>query len=267
MSMNIDQAGGIIHTQAVVSFYNGVQINDGKTASAGRPIYDDVEMIRIQWAGNTKSELHAPASDRSDRPIVNREDQSRYWPKWKDHPDFKAAYEAFKAGNEHVVNGTPVSELPFLTDARRLELKAINILTAEQLAAVDINTKLGRDLVSLRQQAAVYLQRAAGAAVDAQHEMEKAAMQAQVDELKAQMAQLLTATSSKAPVAAKKAVTPAQEHDPVYATFDSFDDDSLRAYLTDATGEAPHNRCGHAKLVEMAVEADRKMKAASQIAA
>ena len=264
MSMNIDQAGGIIHTQAVVSFYNGVQINDGKTAAAGRPIYDDVEMIRIQWAGNTKSELHAPASDRSDRPIVNREDQSRYWPKWKDHPDFKAAYEAFKAGNEHVVNGTPVSELPFLTDARRLELKAINILTAEQLAAIDINSKLGRDLVSLRQQAAVYLQRAAGAAVDAQHEMEKAAMQAQLAELKAQMAQLLTATSGKAPVAAKKVAAPE-----TVSPFNGWADEDIRAWMRDADPGAPepHHKLGNAKLIALADELNARIKAQSMEAA
>lgn len=264
MSMNIEQAGGIIHTQAVVHFYNGVQINDGKTAAAGRPIYDDVEMIRIQWAGNTKSELHAPASDRSDRPLTNPEDQSRYWPRWKDHPDFKAAYDAFKAGKEHVVNGTPISELPFLTDARRLELKAINILTAEQLAAVDINTKLGRDLVNIRKQAALYLERASGAAVDAKHEMEKAAMQMQVDELKAQMSQLLAATSGKSPVAAKKAAAPE-----TVSPFSGWADEDIRNWMRDADPGAPepHHKLGNAKLIALADEMNARIKAQSMEAA
>ena len=57
-------AGDMIHTQAVPRFYMGLIQNELKSKEAGRPIYDDIEMIEIKWAGNTKSELHAPASDR-----------------------------------------------------------------------------------------------------------------------------------------------------------------------------------------------------------
>lgn len=266
MAVNtIDQAGGMIHTQAIVSFYNGAQINQGKTTTAGRPIYDDVEMIRIQWAGNTKSELHAPANDRSDRPIVNPEDRTKTWPKWKEHPDFAKAYAAFKSGQASAMNGTPIAELPFLTDARRLELKAVNIHTAEQLAGLDHNTvqKLGMGIGQIKQQAQAYLERAAGAAVDAKHEAERSAMQAQIDELRA----LLTKPTDGAPVAPKpksgpKAVAQVatEAASPVYQTFDSFADDELRAYLTEA-GEVPHNRCGHASLVKMACDVDARLKA------
>ena len=101
-------SGDQIHTQAIIDFYNGHEQNDIKSKAAGRPIFDDVEMIRIRWAGNTKSELHAPAEDRSDRPVINPMDRSRSWPKWKDHPDFKAAYDAFKAGQSVALNGTPI---------------------------------------------------------------------------------------------------------------------------------------------------------------
>lgn len=265
MAMNIDQAGGMIHTQAIVSFYKGAQLNQGKTSSQGRPIYDDVEMVRIQWAGNTKSELHAPANDRSDRPIVNPEDRSKVWPKWKDHPDFAKAYAAFKAGEASTINGTPISELPFLTDARRLELKAINILSAEQLANLDSQAvqKLGMGIAQLKQQAKAYLERAAGAAVDAKHEAERLAMQQQIDELRA----LLTKPTD-APAIAKATATKE-----ISATstspFQGWDDPDIRNWLKEAdpTAPAPHNRCSHATLVKMADEANERIKAGNQAVA
>jgi len=262
MSANtIDQIGGMIHTQAIVDFYNGAQKNEVKSLAAGRPIYDDVEMIRIRWAGNTKSELHAPANDRSDRPIKNREDNSRYYPKWKDHPDFKPAYDAFKAGQASVLNGTPISELPFLTEGQRLELKAINILTAEALANVDPNSKLGSGLKDLRRDAQNYLQRAAGAAVDARHEAEKAAMQAQMDELKAQMAEL-SSLGSKATPKAAKADKPAPASTSPFA---SWAPDDIRAWIKDAAPNEPepHHKLGHAKLIELADSINERLRAAA----
>jgi len=258
-ALSIDQIGGMIHTQAIVDFYNGATKNDVKSSQAGRPIYDDVEMIRIRWAGNTKSELHAPADDRCDRPIKNREDNSRYYVKWKDHPDFKPAYDAFKAGQSSVLNGTPITELPFLTEGQRLELKAINILTAEALANVDPNTKLGSGLKDLRQDAKNYLERAAGAAVDARHEAEKAAMQAQLDEMRAQISELASLGSKPKAV---KAPAPA----PVSASpFETWGDDDIRAWLKDAdpSADEPHHKLGHAKLVALADETNARLRAAA----
>ncbi|NBT32227.1 MAG: hypothetical protein EBT13_10110, partial [Rhodobacteraceae bacterium] len=84
---------------AFADFYNGTMRNETKSIAAGRPIFDDVEMIRIRWAGNTKNEFHAPASDRSDRPVLDPETNTKWWPTWREHPDFRQAYEAFKLGN------------------------------------------------------------------------------------------------------------------------------------------------------------------------
>lgn len=252
MSANtIDQLGGMIHTQAIIDFYNGAQHNDVKSQKAGRPVYDDVEMIRIRWAGNTKSELHAPASDRCDRPIRNKEDNSRYYVAWKDHPDFKAAYEAFKSGQASALNGTPISELPFLSEARRLELKAINILTAEALAGVDVNSRLGAGLSDIRRQAQLYLERAAGAAVDAKHEAEKAAMQAQLDEMRARLDALAGGAAPAAKAKPKRADVPRAEKSA--SPFDSWEDADIRAWMKDADPDAEDpGPVGHNQLVALA---------------
>jgi len=260
-ALSIDQIGGMIHTQAIVDFYNGATKNDVKSLQSGRPIYDDVEMIRIRWAGNTKSELHAPADDRCDRPIRNREDNSRYYVKWKDHPDFKPAYDAFKSGQASVLNGTPIAELPFLTEGQRLELKAINILTAEALANVDPNSKLGSGLKDLRQDAKNYLERAAGAAVDARHEAEKAAMQAQLDALKEQMAELVS-MGSKPKAAKASTAAPATVSSSPFASWAA---DDIRAWMKDAdpSEPEPHHKTGHSKLCELADALNDRLRAAA----
>ena len=46
-------------------------------------------------------------------------------------------YEAFKTGEAAKGEGTPIEELPFLTAARRAELKALHIHTAEALSQLE----------------------------------------------------------------------------------------------------------------------------------
>jgi hypothetical protein len=233
-------------------------------------------MIRIRWAGNTKSELHAPAEDRCDRPIKNREDNSRYYVKWKDHPDFKPAYDAFKAGQASVLNGTPIAELPFLTEGQRLELKAINILTAEALANVDPNSKLGSGLKDLRQDARNYLERAAGAAVDARHEADKAALQQQIDELRAlvetgagktKLRKIVEETTrpETARILAKAAELLPEDPATSTSPFASWEPDDIRSWIKDADpeGDQPHARLGKAKLVEFADDLNARLRQAA----
>lgn len=251
----LEQLGGMIHTQAIVDFYNGAQYNDAKSQKEGRPIYDDVEMIRIRWAGNTKSELHAPANDRSDRPIKNREDNSRYYPKWKDHPDFKAAYDAFKAGQAWSANGTPIAELPFLTNARRMELQAVNIHTAEQLANLDQKTanKFGMDMLNLQSQARLYLQRASGAAVDAQHAAERQSMLDEMAAMRQQLDALLSGAAPPAPSAVTKKATRTRTTGPATASpFSDWEDADIRNWIKDVepTAGIPADRAGLLKLAD-----------------
>lgn len=248
----------LIHTQAVPRFYMGTMQNEAKSREAGRPIYDDIEMIEIKWAGNTKSELHAPANDRCDRPLRNPENNDRYYVKWKEHPDFAKAYETFKAGLGSQVSGTPLSELPFLTEGRRQELHAINIHTAEQLAGLSGAQigKYGFGMGDMCKQAQNYLERAKGAEIDAKHEAEKAAMQAELAALRAQMDALLSgqpATPSQLPAKAPTAATATAP-----SPFDSWEPQDIRNWINDAitqnglSDEPPHSRLGKPKLIEMA---------------
>lgn len=265
MALQAVAAGDVIHTQAIPRFYMGTVHNEVKSKQAGRPIYDDVEMIEIKWAGNTKSELHAPASDRCDRPMRNPENNDRYYVSWKDHPDFAKAYEAFKAKTGAHIQGTPLSELPFLSEGRRAELHAINIHTAEQLAGLSGAQigKYGFGMGDLCNQAKNYLERAKGAEVDARHEQEKSAMQAELAALRAQMDALLSGT----PAPAKATVSQASA---APSPFDSWEPQDIRNWINDAitqnglSDEPPHSRLGKPKLIEMAdrIAAELQAKAA-----
>ena len=249
---------------AFADFYNGTIRNDTESAKAGRPIFDDVEMVRIRWAGNTKNEFHAPASDRSDRPVVDPATNDKYWPKWKDHPDFIDAYEAFKKGQAIASNGTPLEEWPTLSAAKRAELKAINIMTVDQLANLDAGglKRLGIEGPKLKEQAKAYLDRAAGAAVDARHAAEREEMQRQIDELKAMMQGGGEAVSPVKVARAKAKAAVADDADVSNSPFFGMDDESIRLWCKEAdpSGEQPHHRLGHAGLVQFATTLNDRLK-------
>lgn len=259
-----------VNRLAFADFYNGSVQNDLETSKAGRPIFDDVEMIRIRWAGNTKNEFHAPANDRSDRPIIEPETNSKVWPKWKDHPDFLPAYEAFKRGQAVTLNGTPLSEWPALTEARRAELKALNIFTVDQMANLDPTAmkRLGQDGPRLKEQAVLFLERAAGAAVDAQHASEREEMQRQIDELRAlvQGGASATAPATTGAKTTRKAAKAEPETPASASPFASWEPDDIRAWLKDAdpTAPEPHHKTGQAKLVEIADETNARLQAAKK---
>lgn len=259
-------AGDMIHTQAIPRFYMGLIQNDIKSKEAGRPIYDDIEMIEIKFSGNTKTEHHAPAHDRCDRSLRNPENNDRYYVSWAKHPDFVKAYEAFKAGQDGYMAGTPLSELTFLTEGRRAELRAINIHSAEQLAGLTGAQigKYGFGMGDLCKQAQNYLERAKGTELDARHEAEKADMQAQLADLQAQMRDLL---SAKAP--APKAVASSAAPKAAPSPFDSWDAADIKNWIKDAdpSEPEPHHKAGKAKLIEIADRIAAKLQADQSVAA
>lgn len=102
-----------------VVFYMGALQNDGKTIEQGRPIFDDVECVRIIIPGDTKSVVDRPATP---------QDKAR----------FTKQYTLFRQGRneDEQVSGTRLSEWPLLTRAQVAEFHFLNIKTVEQLADV-----------------------------------------------------------------------------------------------------------------------------------
>lgn len=123
-----------------VSFYVNAVPHEGKSAEEGRPIYMDVEYIKIVIPG-TKNEG-------ANRPV--REDDKKRFPRH---------YAAFKEGLAEQVIGTPLEELVSIPVSRRAELKAQGIKTVEMLAGVSDTTgpKLGMGWLDNRKVANEYL--------------------------------------------------------------------------------------------------------------
>ena len=109
--------------QLLVKFFNHPQISKFKSDKAGLPMYDDVEMISVIQPGE-KEEIK----------VLATEFHRRRFPK---------QYEAFQKGLEQTAGGTPLDHLFPSEPSTIANLKAFNIYTVQQLAAItDVATKL-----------------------------------------------------------------------------------------------------------------------------
>ncbi len=162
----------------VVPYFKNVAVED-KNASklAGRPIFKDMEVVEIRIAGDRNYAPVMPAHSMWRRIDDEPVSYAQRWPE---------QYARFKAHEEQVASGTPLSELPFLTEAKRQELRGLKVYTAEALAALD-----GKNLASLgingremKEQAAAYLAKAGGAARDVAMAAEIATLRAELDAMR-----------------------------------------------------------------------------------
>jgi hypothetical protein len=228
-----------------VEFFPKTEPDPVASREAGMPKFKTVDMISIKWPGDKSRHLVAPANSPSLR------GPDGYWltyaQRWPEH------FKAYKAGQEYIGDGVPISEAPFLTEARRMELKAQNIHTIEALRDMpdNIKKKVGHDGHELSTQAKVFLEKQAGFAVESRLAAQNEALQAQVTMLSEQMANLMKA----GPVAKPQEASPFME----------MGDDELKAYIKDASGSLPRGQPSHETLVRMCDEiiAKDKEKAAA----
>lgn len=208
--------------------------NDAKSKLAGRPIYDDMEVVRVRMAANKQTVAVFPAHEvagwtDTDDGRVEETYAMRY-------PD---QYKKFKAGEAQAMSGTPLEELTFLTQSKRMELKALNIYTAEALSLLDgQNLKLlgigGREL---KNQAVAYLANAAGSADVTKLAADNVLMKDTIRDLQEQMAALRNPATPPAPTA---------------SPYDDWEDTDLKDHIEKATGARPRGNPSHATLVGMA---------------
>jgi hypothetical protein len=212
----------------VPRFYIHTTENKAKSKLAGRPIFDDMEVVEVRFAGNRQTVSVFPAhaicgqiqgEDGDYRPTT-------YAERWPDQ------YKRFKAKQQQVAAGTPVDELPFLTQAKRSELKALSIYTAEALAALDGQElkNLGQGGRELKNQAQAYLDRASGSA-------DVTAMASKIEELTQLVAEL---RSDKLPATASE--------------FEAWEDTQIKDWIEGKVGERPKGNPSHATLVKRADE-------------
>lgn len=236
-------------SRLVVTFENHAVPNKTRSDLEGRPIFDDMEICRIRTAGDRQNMGAYPAW--AEAPPWVEDGFSRsgtYAEKYADQ------YARFKKGQAQTQDGTPVDQLPFLTKAKREELKRLNIYTAESLAALDgANLKtLGQDGRDWKNQAQAYIDNASGSAAATRQSLEIEALKKELAELKKDRAQFIAEPATVVPVPEAEKDTPSD--------YEDFTDEDLKTYIKEATGVAPKGNPNHATLVRMAQELDDQNK-------
>lgn len=223
-----------------VEFYIEAVHDKNASEAAGRPIYRDVEMVKIVNLEDRKKEFHAPAHEKFQLPPGGFKSggemisyKQRYF----------RQYEVFKSGQTVAASGTPIEELPFLTNARRKELKLMGIHTAESLAALD-PTQLGKGMFLRGDQEATkaYLAKAKDNALETRLSAENAELKGRLERLEEMLSRQGQAPAVSQPTGSGE----------VYA---SYTDDGLKALIKERTGSAPKGQPSRATLVRMAEEA------------
>ena len=218
-------------TGLVAVFRNGIKKNVGKSIEAGRPVFDDIELVEIRSAGSKDVGVF-PAMDFSHWDIDDSGEQRAFTYAER----FARQYQQFKSHQQQTKSGTPLDYLSFLTEAKRAELRALNIYTAEALSMVDGAElkNLGPGGREIKNQAIAFLESSSDMARVTKLEAELEAMRArnQVLEDDLKMTQ------------AKSSVT----------EFDGMSDEQLREHIKTLTGVEPKGNLPRKTLLRMAQE-------------
>lgn len=233
-----------------IEFKNVAVENRAKSLKEGRPIFDQQEQVHIKFVGDTRKELVAPAHEKCIRdPATNQ---------WVSYAQlYHRHYDAFKSGEAAIGEGTPIAELAFLTEARRAELRALHIHTAEALAQLDGTnlSRLGMFGRELKDQAQAYIQKAKDGALESRLSAENAALRAQLEALSAQVQAMHMPAVPAVPAVPLADDQPAEQEPSI---FSGWDDAALKAFIKERTGAAPKGQPGHATLMRLAEEANQK---------
>jgi hypothetical protein len=219
----------------VALFKNHAALNDAKSLEAGRPIYDDIEVVEIRSPGSRDFKVF-PANAFSH---------------WQTHPHtgeqtkityaerFVHQYQQFKRHAAQTKSGTPLDYVPFLSEGKRAELRAQNIYTIEALAAIDGQElkNLGLGGRDLKNAAAEYI---ADTKANIAPNMQ---LQAELEQLRARNAVLEEDAIAKKEIAKR-----------IEAEFEEMDLVQIREYITTHTGQAPMGSLNKKNLVRMAME-------------
>lgn len=225
-----------------------------ESAKAGRPIFIDQERVRIRSAGD-KLQVGVYAAN---APSCVRDQATGYPLTYAEL--HRGPYEAFKKGIEFHGTGTPLSELPFLTEAQRKEMQALNVYTAEALAGLEgiQLTRLGMFGRQMKNQAQIYIDKA-----EKMHGINQLA--AENEDLKARLERLEAKLSGQTEPSQKGQA----DGEPAMNTsspFADWDGESIRTWLRENRGPTPGPNTSLAKLIQIADKHNAALKAEKEAA-
>lgn len=210
-------------------FYMQAIENKAQSAVEGRPIFDEREMVEVIVPGDKLTRYVG---------FVTDAERDR-WPE---------IYAAFKRGEARAAMGTPLEHWPIVTTGRVAELKALNILSVEELANVPDSSlpRLGFNARELREQARTYIATAKGGADQAKMAADNARLSDTVAKLQEQMARLLNNVPQP--------TTSANDEVDEQRNIETLSDGELKAYIKRETGEPVRGNPSRDKLLARANE-------------
>jgi hypothetical protein len=223
----------------VAIFRNHTVKNEGKSIEAGRPIFDDMEVVEMRFAGS-KTVSVFPASSFSHWE-ENEESGEQHPITYAER--FPRQYQQFRSKEHQTKAGTPLDYLPFLTDGKRAELRALNIYTAEALSVVE-----GQELKNLGPGGRDWKNQAIAFLEEGSEHSRILKLEAEVDSLKARN-QVLEDDADL------------RRKDPRIAEYEAMSDAQLRDHIKVLTGVDPKGNIPRKTLIRMAE--DHKAKAAA----
>jgi hypothetical protein len=155
-----------------VEFSRKPVLNTALSKEEGRAVYKEEDFIRIHVPGDKLTVIERPVDEIDARRFADR-------------------YARWKAGQGEAVVGTPVSALPGMTQAKVEEYRYFKVMTVEQLA--EAPDGLGAKFMSFhedKRRAKAFIEVAKGNAPLEKMQDELKARDAEIEEMKAQIASL-----------------------------------------------------------------------------
>lgn len=265
----------------VTPIFKNMAIEDkSKSKLAGRPIFDDIEVVELRIPGTKDFSVH-PATEFCGWTVdeeTGEQNKLTYAEK------YSRQYRQFKERQHQTMTGTPLDYIPFLTEGKRAELRALSIYTVEMLAGLDGQPlkNLGIGGRDLKNKAAEYLASSDHSATVMRQKLEIEALQVQLRiaqedrKLLASMPPKKPAEEGQPPVEGEQ---PADPHDPnqyepqkpevehddgeddedevkassnVHPDFVGMTRAQLRTFITEQTGKRPVGNPSDKTLLRMA---------------
>lgn len=162
-----------------VAFYTRAVKNEVETDNKGRPIFDNIDFVKIVQPGDNKIIIDTPVND-----VYKKR--------------FKEKYDKWLKTQENVVSGTPLAEWPYLTASQIAEFKAVGVHSVEALA--EMSDTIAQSFMgshSIRQKAQAWLAATKDSSFVEKQVAELQKRDKQIAELQRQMAELMAANAGK----------------------------------------------------------------------
>jgi hypothetical protein len=182
--MNFEQAQqSEADKKLLVMFFKGTVKNEIKSIEAGRPIFDEIDLVKIIAPGSRDSFVGDATYDYQQR--------------------FPQHWARYKTNQSQEEVGTPLNMLPWLTVAQVEEFRALSVKTVEQLAGMpDSVAQKFMGFHAIRQKAQSYLEAAKDSAPIHKMQAELQKRDDEIAQLKITVASLVK--QNEAEQAAKK---------------------------------------------------------------